>query len=376
MMSIATGKLIDLKGMAILGKRLLTLPIIVWLLSACSAELVPIKGCDTLDDIKPVCNMQTPEDIAVLADNRHLLLAHYGGIDHGTGSLSLFDTQTNNVKPLYPLVEDALSYGGKNWGDTDCPQPDSNLFRPHGTHLQALADGSLRYLVVNHGGRESIEMFEFILMGSSSKLVWQGCILAEPETFVNDVVGFSNGDVIFSRMYHESSVWVMLKSITGRDTGDLWRWSKELALKIIPGTAASQPNGLEVSADEKFIFANMYMEHEVWKIDVQTGEKLAAAHVTKPDNSAWSNDGQLWIASHTESLVNMFSCIKQQSVPCGAAFEIVSLDPNTMATTVVFAHQGAPMGAATIAVPQAGRVYLGAFVGDRLISVPNFDAQE
>ena len=43
-----------------------------------------------------------------------------------------------------------------------------------------------------------------------------------------------------------------------------------------------------------------------------------------------------------------------------------------MESESVFSHRGAPMGAATVAVPQAGRVYMGSFVGDRLISVPDF----
>jgi hypothetical protein len=30
------------------------------------------------------------------------------------------------------------------------------------------------------------------------------------------------------------------------------------------------------------------------------------------------------------------------------------------------------MGAATVAVPQAGRVYMGSFVGDRLMSAADF----
>ena len=41
---------------------------------------------------------------------------------------------------------------------------------------------------------------------------------------------------------------------------------------------------------------------------------------------------------------------------------------------LLFSHSGAPMGAATVAVPQGGRVYMGSFVGDRMISVPDFTA--
>jgi hypothetical protein len=355
-----------------IAKILFLLPFMGPILAACSAEMAPIVNCEPVDDIQPVCNMQTPEDIAALADGRHLLLAHYGGLHEGTGSLSLFDTETQTLEPLFPLESDKTKDGASIWGNVNCPAPQIELFRPHGTHLHTLANGDLRYLVVNHGGRESIEMFELTMAGSNSSLTWRGCVLAKEETSLNDVVGLSNGDIIFSRMSREGGTFEMLKSTIGMDTGDLWRWNEISGLHIIPGTDASQPNGLEISADERFIFANMYMEKEVWKIDAKTGKTVAIASVNNPDNSAWGTNGNLIVASHTDSMMNMFICFKLQTKPCGASFEIISVDPNTMTTERVYQHSGAPMGAATIAVPQAGRVYLGSFAGDRLISVPDF----
>ena len=341
-------------------------------LTACTADLPPIVGCDAVGNIKPVCGMQTPEDIAALDDGRHLLLAHFGGMTDGTGSLSLFDTETEQITPLYPLESGSEVGTGKQWGQADCDPPSAKQFSPHGTHLHQLADGRWRYLVVNHGGRESVEMFELTAAGGDSALTWRGCVLAAEETFMNDVVGLTGGDLVFSRMFHTGSTLENLQSLLGIDTGDLWRWNRDTGLRILPGTEAAQPNGLEISADERFVFANMYFEKEVWKINVDSGEIVAIGQVASADNSAWGNDGRLWVTTHTGSISEMMTCLGNQAKPCGAPFEIIALDPQTMATEVVFAHRGPPMGAATIAVPQNGRVYMGSFVGDRMISVPNF----
>jgi hypothetical protein len=340
------------------------------LLTACDATMAPIVGCDALGDIQPVCEMQSPEDIAALADGRHLLLSNFGGMKNGTGSLSLFDTHTNKLTSLFPPLSGRIEIGGRQWGEPGCPPPSPRKFSPHGTHLHQLADGRWRYLVVNHGARESIEMFELRLAGSDSSLTWRGCLLPEADTFMNDVVGLANGDLVFSRMFHSDSDVEMFKSLLGIPTGDLWRWSSTDGLRILPGTDAAQPNGLEISADERFVFANMYMEGEVWKVNAETGEKLAVGQVANADNSAWGSDGRLWVATHTAPVLHMLSCLANQSDPCGASFEIVAIDSDTMEAEVVFAHSGAPMGAVTVAVPQAGRVYMGSFVGDRLISVP------
>lgn len=342
------------------------------LLSACIDDHVEISGCEPLGDIRPVCGMQTPEDMAALPDGRHLLLANFGGMHDGTGGLSLFDTQTETSRQLFPPEDGQLGPVGEIWGDTGCAPPSLELFSPHGTHLHQLADGRWRYLVVNHGGREAIELFEVQAQGAGTALAWRGCVKPAPDTFVNDVVGLSNGDLVYTRMFHNAGRLEQLLSALGRNTGDLWRWNREAGLRMLPGTEANQPNGIEISPDERHVFANMYFTGEVWKVDVETGEVVATAPVASGDNSAWGSDGRLWVVTHQDRMINLLSCFGEQDSPCGAGFEIFAIDPVTMTVESVFAHRGAPMGAATVAVPQAGRVYMGSFVGDRLISVPDF----
>jgi hypothetical protein len=353
-------------------KKILLITVGALLLSACTADLPAITGCEPVGDIRPVCGMQSPEDIAALADGRHLLLAHFGGLE-GTGSISLFDTQSEKLTPLFPLQSGLPGSEGADWGEDDCPAPDPEQFSPHGTHLGQLADGRWRYLVVNHGGRDSIEMFELTMAGEGSYLEWRGCVLAAEERVTNDVVGLSDGDLVYSRMYQTGSQVEQLLNVVGFGTGDLYRWSKQTGSVLMPGTGASQPNGLEISADEQFIFANMYLEKEIWKIDLDSGETVAVGQVASADNSAWGTDGRLWIATHSGGLGEILSCFESQTRPCAASFEIVAMDPETMETEVVFAHGAPPMGAATVAVPQGDRVYMGSFVGDRLISVQNFN---
>ncbi len=339
--------------------------------TACGDDHPKITGCEPVGDIRPVCEMQSPEDIAALEDGRHLLLAHFGGMTEATGSLGLFDTESERLTRLFPLASAIPRSAEAAWGESNCQPPPQDNFSPHGTHLGQLSNGRWRYLVVNHG-REAVEMFEVLGHGADTTLAWRGCVPAADETFMNDVVGLSNGDLIFTRMFHEGGLIENLQSLVGFNTGDLWRWNKDTGLRILPGTEARQPNGIEISADERYVFANMYINQEVWKIDAQTGETVATALIANADNSAWGSDGRLWVVTHSGSLMETIGCFESQVTPCSAQFTIVALDPNTMATENIFTHRGAPMGAATVAVPQNGRVYMGSFVGDRLISAPDF----
>lgn len=356
--------------------KLLSSASLVFALSACVDDKMRIAGCESVGDIRPVCGMQAPEDIAALADDRHLLLAHFGGMAGGRGSLSLFDTQTDKLTPLFPPADGDFDTSDASWGAKSCSAPNPASFSPHGTHLHQMADGRWRYLTVNHGGRESVQMFEVLGEGAGTTLAWRGCIEPVADTFMNDVVGLDNGDVIYTRMFHHNSTWEQLTSLVGADTGDLWRWNQSSGLRVLPGTEANQPNGIEISADNRFVFANMYFTGELWKVNAGTGEVVATAPIASADNSAWGTDGRLWLVTHQESAANILSCFDDSSKPCGARFVIIAVDPETLEFEPVFEHRGAPMGAATIAVPQAGRVYIGSFAGDRLISVPDFSLIE
>lgn len=345
----------------------------VLLLSACSSSPPPITDCEPRGNIVPVCGMQTPEDIAAVPDGRHLLLAHFGHMGESSGSLSLFDTRTDSLRTLYPLPgAQETPQDTADWGDPECTSAPDATFSPHGTHLHQLADGRWRYLVVNHGNREAVELFELLLQDEGARLVWRGCVHAAGDAMMNDVVGLDNGDLVYSRMFAAGDSLSLAKAMLGFSTGELWRWNADTGLTPLPETAAAYPNGLEISDDNRHVFANMYMEQEVWKVDLADGSVAERYPVANADNSSWGPDGRLWIATHTMGLGDMVACFTDQSEPCPGAFAIVALDTDSGSIATVFRHEGPPMGAATVAVPQAGRVYMGSFAGDRMISVPEF----
>ena len=70
-----------------------------------------------------------------------------------------------------------------------------------------LADGSWRYLVVNHGGREAVEIFTCQPQLTPSRHCAGKLRFSADNTLINDVVGLRNGDVIYTRMYHRMICW-------------------------------------------------------------------------------------------------------------------------------------------------------------------------
>ncbi len=349
--------------------------IAVFLLAATSSCGVPegtvIEGCTSTEKMRVVCGMQSPEDIAVIDGGDYLLLSELGDMGVRSGRILRFDVTTEEFQVAYPFPAREASAPENVQGSADCLTPPSEDISPHGSHLVQLRDGSWRYLVVNHGDREAVELFSVERDEEGMPhLHWQGCVLPAENTHINDVVGLSNGDVVYTRMYRpDDFMSQQLGMLIKANTGDVWRWSRAKGPRLLPYTAGSLTNGIEISADERFVFINQYMNEEVHKYDLEEERIVGIAPVPNVDNSAWGPNGELWLASHTGEVSAMMKCFRNSSRPCGLAFEIVALDPDSMESRVVFQHQGPPMGAVTVATPLGDKVYLGSFVGDRLAIV-------
>lgn len=334
--------------------------------AGCSADNPPIQTCEPADGIVPDCRFHNPEDLVPAPNGDEIIVSQFGGMaGEETGSLVALRPADGTVRQLFPGAA-----ADQAWGDADCPPPPEN-FSPHGIDIEQLADGGQALYVVNHGGRESVEMFE-VLPGERTTLTWRGCVVAPESGYFNDVVVLRDGGFWVSHMYPRDAnvLWALLRmQLTGYKPGFVYSWTPAAGFSPLPGTEAAFANGIEKSADERVVFLNSYFGSAVLKIDAASGELLGRAEVSSPDNLAWHGD-RLLAASHLAGLADMTSCQGLEDGSCGFRFQIVAVDPDTMATEVLLDHAGPPMGGATVALPFADSLYLGTFAGDRIARVP------
>ena len=95
-----------------------------------------------------------------------------------------------------------------------------------------------------------------------------------------------------------------------------------------------------------------------------------------PDNLTWTRDDRLLVASHLGGMGDSVACMSAEGGACGMAFQIVSIDPESYATEVVFSNSGPPMGAGTAAVDMGGELLIGSFAANRLLRVPLVDSED
>jgi len=352
-------------------RRIVPAALLALLVALACTSVEPITSCNPIGPAIPLCGFQNPEDLALLPDRRHVLVSEYGGGDARPGRISLLDLETSARRILFAGGEPVAP---GPWGAPDCIGPPSPAFSPHGIHLAQRADGRMQLLVVQHGERESVEMFEVSRAGADRELAWRGCALPPDGSALNDVVALPEGGFLVTRMTSTGSLGRLFgyakAALFGGDTGWVYAWSPETGFKEVPGTRAPLPNGIELSADGEKIFLNATLGSEVRRIDRRTGALEARAEISQPDNLTWASDGRLLVASLRGAFREITACLDLEQGSCPAAFAIVALDPRTMATEVVYeGGAGTPSGAGTVGLEVDGALLVGTFAGDRIVRV-------
>lgn len=339
-------------------------------LAACQTPTGDSGSQQTAEPLHIITGLQAPEDIEVLADDRYLLLSQFGGLEGGPGNIVLLDRTTERFHPLYPATT-PVAESPADWGDPQCPGEPGQALSPHGIHLSQRSDGARQLLVVNHGGRESVEFFELQGDAGDYRLIWRGCAVAPADSFLNDVVALPDGRVLVTHMFNKSIASTpegQAAALAGKLEGWVWQWRQGEGYSELPGSRQIFPNGIQVDDQARYIYLNLYGAGQVAKLDLDSGEVVSRAAVPQPDNSAWAPDGRLLVASHTGEVDFGADCAPGSAF-CSMAFQIVALDPETLHGEVIFSHAGAPMGAGTIAAKVGRQLYIGSFMGDRLLVV-------
>jgi hypothetical protein len=332
----------------------------------------PLTACAALGPAKPLCGYQNPEDLVRVPGTRSLLVSEFAGMEpDGAGAISRLDLDTNAHTELYGGGSGGSRTAG--WGDPSCPGAPAS-FSPHGIDLVERTDGKLALAVVNHAGRESVEWFEVMRGARGATVVWRGCVVAPEDGWFNEVVALPDGGFLASHMMPRreglGQLYQMVKAgLFGIESGFVYEWSAENGFQPVPGTQTAFANGIALAPDGRTLFVNSSIGQEVFRVDRKTGERSGSAEVAGPDNSTWAEDGRLFVASLTASLREFQACNSIESGACAASFAIVAIDPNTMATEVVYESDGTTMGAGTVGLQVGSELFVGSFAGDRILRV-------
>ena len=259
-------------------------------------------GCTAADGIEPVCEFRNPEDMVAVPPGDWLLISQMAQAGGGpAGSIAAYQPGTGRIEVLFPVgeFEDV-----RDWGDAECAPPSIEQFAPHGIDIEQRADGAEELLVVNHGGRESVEYLRVERSDEGLALRWRGCVAAPDHAFFNDVVARRDGGFWATDMMPKNhQLWATLTgALFGADTGQVYRFSPREGFSVEVGSAMPFPNGIEKGQDENSLYVASFFGNEVRRLDLARHEVTGRTHIERPDNLTWSPDGKLLAAANTDSM--------------------------------------------------------------------------
>jgi hypothetical protein len=211
----------------------------------------PLMACGVQGaDVEILCGTRSPEDLEPTPDGKFLIVSQFVNGRGGTGGagLVLFDPAKKTFTRM--VIHDEPRTGrGDTWGDPACPGAPGDALVPHGISLSKRSDsrGTMQLYVVNHGGRQSMEMFELRRAGPSWELAWHGCFVSKQE--YNDVAALSDGGFIATHPTALRTPGDTSNLLGGQATGYVVRWSAASGEVEMPGTRIGYPNGVVVTPD-------------------------------------------------------------------------------------------------------------------------------
>jgi hypothetical protein len=324
-----------------------------------------LMECGTHGDIEILCGTHSPEDLELTPDGKYLIVSQFvnGRPGGGMPGLVLLDLAKKTYSPI-PITSEPR----KDWGDAACPGPVNDKMIPHGISLGKRTGGStssnvMQLYVVNHGGRQSIEMFELKQAGGNWTLAWHGCAITMAE--FNDVAVLPDGSFIAT---HPTSL-TNTDLFSGKPTGVVARWTQAKGEVTLPGSEGAYPNGVLVSDDGKTMYFNAWTAMEVHKYDLETSKETGVVKLSfMPDNITWTRDHKMLAAGVKNARGN---CPADSNTPCVSQFGIAEIDPAKMTAKTVYDSEGkgALISGVSVALQVGGAIYIGAFQGDRLVKI-------
>ena len=357
-------------------KVLISLAIItsIPLISACVGNAHSQKAqqnneCKSENSLDFVCGLNHIEDLIQIPE-RNLLIGS-SGVGPGSliGKIVLIDTKNRKQLPLSIVLTGEMLPEYAN-----CPRPPNlDKLHPHGISIRPGENNQHLLYLVNHVDRESVEHFNVDASNETVKVTWVGCTLLPDGAYGNGVVPLPDGGFVVTKFYdtRESNMYVQLGART--PNGVIYRWhppttETKAHFTTIKGSESFANNGLEITADGKWLFMNLWTQNKTIRFDLAGDTPPKSIPLAfMPDNIHRAPDGTMLIGGHVSTIELLLSC----KANCLNDWAVARLDPNTLEVSYLLWEKGSKTFADTTgAIELNNELWLSVYRGDRVAVVP------
>ncbi|HYZ42814.1 MAG TPA: SMP-30/gluconolactonase/LRE family protein [Stellaceae bacterium] len=351
-------------------KTLITLVLLMAGVVTIGGSASAAEPCNPAGKLDFVCGPLNSEDLVQVPGTGWIVASGMdGGAAGSHGSLHLVNSRDKSWKALFPVGNPQLRWDKATYGD--CPgEPELSKFSAHGLNLRHGKDGVDTLYVVNHGGREAIEIFDLDTKGAEPIITWVGCAVMPSHTWPNSVAPLPDGGMVVTDMFDPGDQKAQDKLATGENTGAVYEWHPHKGFAMVPGSQFSGDNGIEVSRDGKWIYVAAWGNKSVVRLARNGGgstkpETLSVGFLA--DNLRWAPDGKLVLAGQDTAAKQVFSCFESHETRCTQPWRIVKWDTAAMKIDPLISEKGNPeFGDATVGLQVGDDMFVGTFRGERI----------
>jgi hypothetical protein len=306
-------------------------------------------SCSPAGDLGFVCSLINVEDFLPVEDGHWLVGS---SLKLGSAGLYLIDTAAKTARPVELSIASQPDprYAG-------CPAPDLKRLMTHGLDVVPGRNGLSTVYAVNHGGRESVEIFR--LNPAADTAEWIGCAILPEGANGNAVASLPRGGFVVTKFMDTRDKQGFQHMLAGQVTGTVYRWSTGKGFTEVPGTRLPGDNGVVASRDGRWLFVNAYGSRQIYRVPLFGHGKRSLVEVDfDPDNLRWAPDGTLFVTGQ----------FLTPGKPAGQdGWAAVRLDPATMSVTPLVKEPGRPQFADATSTVQVGdTLWFCTFRGDRI----------
>lgn len=307
---------------------------------------------------KPIA-IPNAEDLLALPDSDWIIAGSMAGGPAKPGALYAVNAKTAKPTKLYPTPGAALREAegcGKEL------TPDS--FEAHGVSFVPRENGAGVLYVINHRGRESVEIFDLAPGKKASappNVTWRGCVVAPKGALMNSIAALPSGAFYVTATPDAAT---MTPGI-----GDVRSWSSDKGWGAVFDSEMAYSNGILASPSGDKLYVSAWSGGRLIELTLGAKPTRRALPLSfMPDNLRWGPDGKMLAAGHaSNSRDEIVACFNAGGESCPVKSFVARIDP---ATFTLDCEIGVGANFSTTAIIAGDQIWLGTARGPYIHRLP------